>query len=203
MPLAEQWEYPGGVIALWRTTEPVSQLETYCTDPEIAASRLMKGKRSREFLAWRALLHAVSPGAVVEYDAAGGPVVSGGRYPYIGVSHTEGYAAVILGYRPCAVDIESFGRNIVSLAGKFSAPEETAALEFLPPDKRLNLIWCAKEALFKLHRRCEVDFKRDMQILSTEGADGGRPIIKARFREETNSLYFRPHENLCMVFVWK
>lgn len=203
MPLIKQRDYPGGVTALWGTTETVPELEALCTADEVAAARQMKPKRAAGFLSWRALLHAVTPETVVAYDADGGPVVVSGRYPYIGVSHTNGYAALILGYRPCAVDIESFGRNITELAGKFSTTGDTQALEFLPAEKRLTVVWCIKESLYKLHRQYGIDFKRDMQVLSGEYIDGSTGVIRARFVDQHNDLYLRQYENLCMVFVWK
>lgn len=203
MPLIKRWDYPGGILALWETTETVPELKSLCTEAEKAAADGMKPKRAAGFLSWRALLHYIDPAAAAGYDPAGGAVIAGGRYRHIGVSHAGGYAAIILGNEPCSVDIESFGRDITGVAGKFTSPVEQEALSSIGAESRLTVIWCAKEAMFKLYRESGIDFRRDMRVLSAESMNKDETIIKALFRCKETELHMLSHENMCIVFVWK
>ena len=96
MPLIYRSELPNGLIALWKIDEGETELRSLCTPQEriYASERLTTGNRRKEWLAWHALLHETTPQAETGYDSNGAPVLKSGEY--IGVSHTKGYAAVII-----------------------------------------------------------------------------------------------------------
>ena len=124
MPLIYRSELPNGLIALWKIDESETELRSLCTPQEriYASERLTTGNRRKEWLAWHALLHETTPQAETGYDPNGAPVLKSGEY--IGVSHTKGYAAVIIAKTPCAVDIELRNRNFLKAAPKYLSPDE-------------------------------------------------------------------------------
>ena len=76
------------------------------------------------------------------HNAAGKPMVEGWN---ISVSHTKGYAAVILSRTSeVAVDIEYISNRVSRIADKFMRPDEDAPSVI---DQLIN--WCAKETLYK------------------------------------------------------
>ena len=81
---------------------------------------------------------------------------------YIGVSHSREQVAVIIGSTPCAIDIEERGRNFNGVAERFATAEERALSN---EEDWLAKLWCAKEALYKYHRKGGVDFLKDIEIL--------------------------------------
>ena len=153
MPLIYRSELPNGLIALWKIDEGETELRSLCTPQEriYASERLTTGNRRKEWLAWHALLHETTPQAETGYDPNGAPVLKSGEY--IGVSHTKGYAAVIIAKTPCAVDIELRNRNFLKAAPKYLSPDERQ--RFGTEGDLPGKIWCAKETLYK----CGFDFK--------------------------------------------
>ena len=68
------------------------------------------------------------------------------------LSHSGHWVVLAVGSTPVGVDVESIHKVDSDLAGRFFAPEETAALEALPESKRLALffsLWTLKESFLK------------------------------------------------------
>ena len=118
--------------------------------------------RRREALAWRKIVRQeLGSDCKIGYDEWGAPVVSLPN-TYIGVSHSREQVAVIIGSTPCAIDIEERGRNFNGVAERFATAEERALSN---EEDWLAKLWCAKEALYKYHRKGGVDFLKDIEIL--------------------------------------
>lgn len=182
MPLVRKIALFDATLALWRIDEDARTLSGLCTAAEAARAfaRYTGEARRREWLAWHALLHEVEPSAEAYYERSGAPALRGARF--IGVSHTKGYAALMLGDRPCAVDIEPEGRCFAKAAPRFLSDAERG-LPMIHGERALGLVWCAKEALYKWYGQPGVDFLRDIRILRIDpehrtltGRIGGRTL---------------------------
>lgn len=148
-------------LGLWKMTDEPSALIAACPELENFRQELMQYKskaRRTEFLSVRALLHDME-GCVPEimHNDDGKPFLqSGGN---ISISHTRGYAAVILSEsHNVAVDIEYMDERVCRIAGRFLRPDENAGTAF----EKL-LAWCGKETLYKLHSADKLGF-RDMRV---------------------------------------
>ena len=107
----------------------------------------MKSQTRRlERLAVAALLESMFGQAVpVEHNDAGRPFLDNGYE--IGISHTRGYAVVIVSKKHnVAVDMEYMNDRVMRIARRFLREDES-----LTTVKELLLCWCAKETLYKLH----------------------------------------------------
>ena len=140
-------------------------LESGATDDELrSVAGITSPSRRIGRLAWRALLRSLSPLAQVEYLPNGKPELKNSD-THISVSHCRDCVAVALGEKPCGVDVERLDRNFSRVAERYLSPSEAA----LAADEHwAAVVWCAKEALFKMAGREGVDFLRDMQIISAE-----------------------------------
>ena len=140
-------------------------LESGATDEELrSVAGITSPSRRIERLAWRALLRSLSPLAQVEYLPNGKPKLKNSD-KHISVSHCRDCVAVALGEKPCGVDVERLDRNFSRVAERYLSPSEAA----LAADEHwAAVVWCAKEALFKMAGREGVDFMRDMQIVAVE-----------------------------------
>lgn len=135
-------------------------------------------KRRQEWLATRILLKELSGSELlIAYHEDGAPYLP--DFPFhLSISHTNGYAAVLLQEQPTAgIDIEYYSTRILKIRSRFMSPEEDASVR---PDNVVNhllVYWCAKEALFKMIRQKDVDFIEHLHIEPFAYSDSGQ--IKA------------------------
>ncbi len=147
------------------------------------ASRL-SGRRRREWLTWRSILHAnaerwdiPAEQLAVEYEAGGRPVFKGIR-GCLSVTHCRDYAAVAYTAEGrCGIDVEQLDRRFDRVTSKYISADEAALPEVAHPLFKAA-VWCAKEALYKCLGRDGVDFLRDMHVTATD-LDGGTLTAEA------------------------
>lgn len=163
--------YPGVSLGLWQMDEEVEQLfEQYPHLQAYRSSLEAKYKndgRKLEFLAIRALMYEMlkangaskgllSHAGDITHNEAGKPLFRG---YHISVSHTKGYAALILSRnQEVAVDIEYFSDRVERISSKFLRKDENAS------DLDSMLVhWCAKETVYKLFSDDNLKFE-DMRV---------------------------------------
>lgn len=126
-------------------------------------------QRRKEWLAARVLAHE-ELGGRIGYEPAGRPLLlSPSGLPsdrHISISHTSGWAALMVADRPCGIDIEPAGRHAERVAGRISSAEEIALATPLFPQNPALLVWCAKEAAYKAIGGTEMDFREHIRVLN-------------------------------------
>ena len=149
--------------------------------------------RRCEVLAWRAIVRReLGADVQIDYDEYGAPKVDMPA-TYISVSHSKGDVAVLISDAPCAVDIEQTNRDFCKVASHYLSERE------LDLAKEYNLfaeIWCAKEALYKYHRKGGVDYVEQISILDYDAEYqlfkasicGGDPVVVRLKREDNHSI---------------
>ena len=177
--------YPNVFLGLWQTTETVDGffgtygfLEPYRQHVETS---FKNDGRKKEFLAIHALLHEMlaicgkphgarrstalqepstashgSPATdapMIGHAASGQPLLRG---YHVGVTHTKGYAALMLS-KNCdvACDIEHFSDRVERIKSKFLRKDEKA-------DDLDSLLvhWCGKETVYKLFPEDNLQFSQ-------------------------------------------
>ena len=150
--------YPGVSLGLWQMDESPEQLfDLYPHLLPYRSSLDNKYKndgRKLEFLAIRALMYEMlrvngaskgllSHAGDFTHNGQGKPLFRG---YHVSISHTKGYAALILSKKSeVAVDIEYMSDRVERIASKFLRKDERAD----SLDAKL-VHWCAKETVFKL-----------------------------------------------------
>lgn len=145
--------------------------------PQLAAIRTEQ--RRREWLASRMLLQELTGGpAFIAYRPNGAPYLPDSLRS-ISISHTKGYAAVLLQDRPAAgIDIEYRCGRVLKIRSRFMNPEEEETIDKEHETEHLLLHWCAKETLYKMIGREEVDFLRHLHVRAFPYADEGSFIVQ-------------------------
>lgn len=177
--------YPNVFLGLWQTTETVDGffgtygfLEPYRQNVETS---FKNDGRKKEFLAIHALLHEmlaicgkphgarrskglqdqskasqglpVADVPMIGHAASGQPLLRG---YHVGVTHTKGYAALMLS-KSCdvACDIEHFNDRVERIKSKFLRRDEKA-------DDLDSLLvhWCGKETVYKLFPEDNLQFSQ-------------------------------------------
>lgn len=129
----------------------------------------ISGDRRRcEWLISRILVHERF-GQWIDVRSDGAPVIANG---YISISHCQSHVAVIVSQtNPVGIDIEHEQREAAKLSRKFTDETELAVVEPYYPSNPALLIWCAKEALYKLAGVEGAEFRSAFRIV---GADRER-----------------------------
>ena len=147
-------------------------------------------KRRCEVLAWRAMVRReLGDEVAISHDEYGAPQVDTPNI-YISISHSRDRVALLISDSPCAVDIEDTARNFRNVSSKYlSAAEQLLA-------ERYDIfaeMWCAKEALYKYHRKGGLDYVEQISILdddadnqSFEASICGGETIRVRLKREGN-----------------
>lgn len=126
-----------------------------------SASRFQNETRRREHLAWRRIVRReLGAGVVIDYNDVGAPVVDSPNI-YISVSHGAEMVAVAIADEAVGIDIEALDRNFDRVQSRYMSDMECA----LSKDERwAAMVWCAKEAIYKLYGHREVDLVNDIKI---------------------------------------
>ena len=163
--------YPGVSLGLWQMDESSEQL--FDLYPHLLPYRsslddkYKNDGRKLEFLAIRALMYEMlrvngaskgllSHAGDFTHNGQGKPLFRG---YHVSISHTKGYAALILSKKSeVAVDIEYMSDRVERIASKFLSKDERAD----SLDAKL-VHWCAKETVFKLFSEENLLFE-DMRV---------------------------------------
>ena len=131
------------------------------------------------------LLQELTGGPVcVAYRPNGAPYLSGSSL-HISISHTKGYAAVLLQNRPAAgIDIEYRSERVSKIRSRFMNSEEEAGIDKEHETEHLLLHWCAKETLFKMIGQEEVDFLHHLHVRPFPYAEEGSFTVYETRTEE-------------------
>lgn len=147
----------------WRFTERESMIyEGFRTE-----------NRRLQWIAYRLLLKELLADnqLQISYDAAGKPYLEEHSY-HISVSHTQNFAAVAISKTGrVGIDIEVLGRDLSKIASKFCSDEELNGLGNPADTFKMTLLWCAKEALYKLYGLKQLDFRQHIKISNLDPAN--------------------------------
>jgi len=153
---------------VWRIEESGDELLarlTYRDECPPVAAKPLNPERWRERLAVRVLLkELLGEETDVAYHADGAPYLPDKPW-HIGISHTKGYAAVVVNKRtPVAIDIEYRSDRAWQVRRRFMSHDELAQLHPTHSAEHALVYWCAKEVLFKLLRQPVADLRRQLSI---------------------------------------
>lgn len=156
------------ILALWEISETKEELlEMLDNNADVAQKIAQFGseKRQLEFLATRTLLNeVVGEKKTIAYEKSGKPYLTDHSYN-ISITHTGKYVAVLL-HPTCGVgiDIEKIADKVGRVKSKFLSEFELNFVEERSEKTQLTLMWSAKEALYKIVGKENVDFVNDLHI---------------------------------------
>ena len=154
----------------------------------------MVENRKREWLSVRVLVKEIlGEEKEILYNSVGKPYFSDNSF-YIGISHTKGYAALIMNKESeVAVDIERITPRIEKIRTRFVNEEEEKSLSQKNELIHLLLFWSAKESLYKRLGLENVDFKTQLHISSFEPVIGEWRSFEAYETRTENQERFKVH----------
>jgi phosphopantetheinyl transferase (holo-ACP synthase) len=192
MPLVEDVEVGNNRLGLWKIDGSETVFETRF--PEVAASLSVRHPRTQlQRYASRLLIHEML-GELPEVwkDEHGKPHLKDVELE-ISISHTEGYAAVLLGKGKLGVDVQHFKPNVMKVRDRFLDENE---LQMAQDIETTTLFWAAKEAVYKYNALPGLDFRDPITIHSIESEtlsssfifEGTETKLELRWRRLENAM---------------
>ncbi len=155
-------------VKIWKISEPYNELmESVVLNPEsLTRVEGMKSElHARGFLSVRRLLAEFGyTDADLFYDDNGKPHLKDGKQ--ISITHSFNFSGIIVSDSIVGIDIEKQRDKITMIAHKFIDYE----FEYLDRNeadyiKKLTLIWCVKESLYKLYATPGLSFKAHCLVI--------------------------------------
>ena len=162
---------PGTQVLIWSITE---DFKTLFDDVPLRPESLerVQGMKSeihrRGFMSVRQLLKLAGyTDHDLWYDTYGKPHLKDGKH--ITITHSFGFSALAVSDAPIGVDIEKQRSKILKIAHKFTPIAEYRTLandEAIM--RKLTLVWCAKESLYKLFATPGLSFLQHIEVSDFE-----------------------------------
>lgn len=190
MPLLFKHTEP--LWGVWKTEESCEELLSRLSNEAAYLPYLNKMRtetRKREWLAARVLLkELLGKERWIAYRPSGAPFLPDTGL-HISISHTKGYVAVMLSLEPnTGIDIEHIANRILKVKHKFLSEEEISHIDPRHEREHLLIHWCAKEALFKMIGRDEVDFIEHLHVHPFAYNENGRLTV-SETRTDQAAMY--------------
>lgn len=158
-------------LCVWHATEdPESlhgELRLNPEDEKIYASIRNQNRKLQWLGCRKALSHLMqTPKIGIRYDEFGKPSLEP-TLPSISFTHTGLFAAAICSSSSAVgIDLEQVREKINRVAERFLTPHELAMASGKDRIEVLTLFWAAKEALYKINGKPDVDIQHDICIES-------------------------------------
>jgi 4'-phosphopantetheinyl transferase EntD len=154
-------ETADGKVNVWRIAGDEVALFNKKYGESEAAGKAKHPRTSLQRCASRLLLaEMLGSEPQLDKDPSGKPrLVNSGLN--VSISHTDGYAAVMLGKGPVAVDVQAITPRILRLRERYLKPGE---LLMAQDAEMATLLWAAKETAYKFHATDGHDFRAPICI---------------------------------------
>ncbi len=170
---------PVGIWKMEETTEEMWSLLQHQAWYQLEFSRLKAEQRQKEWLATRLLLkEMLGHEAIIHHHPNGAPFLSETEKKQISISHTKDFVAIMLTdvTHIAGIDIEYRSERVRQVRSRFLNAEEERFIDPAHETEHLLICWCAKETLYKIINRQEVDFCRHLHIQPFSYAEQGTLI---------------------------
>jgi len=164
VPLAEEIASGKNRIGIWKIDG--SELDNVQENRNLSTLLSVKHPRTQlQRVASRLLLREMlGEFAAIEKDQFGKPHLPNNP-GQISISHTEGYAAIMLGAGKVGIDVQNYRPTVLKVKDRFLDERELAMAHDV---ETATLFWAAKEAIYKYNGRHGLDFRDPISIHSVE-----------------------------------
>jgi 4'-phosphopantetheinyl transferase len=205
----KKYVYDDCLLGIWEITEDFFMLYNLVelSGPEIDTLNGFKNyDRKLEWLSVRVLLAEMTgPEIRIFYNGNRKPFLTDQSY-HISISHSNKLTSIIISRKHrVGLDLEFISDKIARLAGKFlTLPEEEAVIHTCRR-YHVYIYWCAKETLYKICDKQNINFRENISIdpfvPAREGILSGKVHTDA-IREDFVLNYFR-FQNYTIVWCCK
>ena len=146
--------------------------------------------RRLEWLSVRVLLNEMTNrDLTIMYNGNRKPFIKGNSY-YLSISHSRDLTSILLSQdKKVGIDLEYMSHRIGSIAHKFINDNDVVTTDEEQRKYHLYIHWCAKEALYKICDKQDINFKENLTIEAFEPMEKG--VIRGRVQNKSRDELFR------------
>jgi len=191
-------------LGVWKIDEGLDFFMAYIESRGVegySSTGKVSDKRKLEYAASRYLLLQLcdEPIEIVK-DSYGKPYLNNKPY-HISISHTKNFAAAIFSkHFAVGVDIEHIHQRVHKVQHKFLNGHEKQWLGEAPSTNMVTLCWSAKESLYKLYGKKQLDFIEHLKLIR-ENENALRGIISKDTFEREYRVNNEQIENAQLTYV--
>ena len=210
MPFLKEISIPTiGFISIWEINETIVELANALAHAveENTKANPKKEIHQLQWLASRLLLkkHFHQKRIQLHKDEFNKPSLFIDNTPYhISITHAGKYAAIFISASATVgIDLELIDERILNISNKFLNEKELKLIQELEHEqaKFISLIWSAKETLYKIYSRKELDFKQDIFINDIqEPIKGGISKLGSAFELD---IHYIELENYILTYAYR
>ncbi len=185
------------LLGIWEITEDFDTLRAkvkLVPDEIITLDSFLCQQRKLEWLSVRALINEVlEKDNQIIYNEEHKPFLADNSHK-ISISHSKNLTSVLVSKtKRVGIDLEYMSHQIDNISHKFINENENITTESSKRRSHLYIHWCAKEALYKICDKQDINFKQNLTIqpfiISNEGSING--LVHNKFgNEQYNLCYF-------------
>ena len=155
-------------LGVWKITETLDDLRSrirLCEEDNETLERFSYLPRKTEWLSVRVLLYEMTQKDLsIYYNGKRKPFIKGNSYN-ISISHSKDLTSILLSReKQVGIDLEFMSHRISNLAYKFINEKEHITIDQELKKYHLYIHWCAKEALYKICDKQDINFKDNLTI---------------------------------------
>ena len=178
------------VLGIWEINENLEvALLTYNSS---IPNKFTSPKRKLEYICTRLLLKEIDENLSISYNEFGAPILNDNRN--ISISHSNNLVAIIVSEKKVAIDVEKINDRAYKIKEKFLSNNDI----FFENEINTTLAWSAKETVFKLYQKGNIDFKEDIII---KKIDTEKKQIMVMFKKKNLVLNYQELNNHFLVYV--
>ena len=196
-------------FGIWEITEDYDTLisKLNLDEQDIATVESFKNhQRKLEWLSVRTLLkEMLGKDSKIVYGPERKPYLHNNEFN-ISISHSKNITSILMSKKKrVGIDLEFMTDKILRIADKFLRPEE---LENINKDMELYhlyLHWCAKEALYKICDKVDINFVTNLNIEPFSPKDNGLMLgtVNNSYMNEKFTLNYFTIKNYSIVWCYK
>jgi 4'-phosphopantetheinyl transferase len=196
----------GCQLGIWKITEDYDNLlsRIMLTREELETlERFSHLPRKIEWLSVRVLLNEMTDKELsIYYNSNRKPFIKGNSY-YISISHSRDLTSILLSHeKKVGIDLEYMSHRIASISNKFINQNDVITDDEEQKKYHLYIHWCAKEALYKICDKQDINFKENITIEPFQPLENG--VIRGRVHNRKRDDLFNMNY-FCLgnyVIVW-
>jgi len=182
----------GCQLGIWKIVEDYNTLLSKITltrDELETLERFSYTPRKLEWLSVRVLLNEMTGKELsIYYNSNRKPFIKGNTY-YISISHSRDLTSIMLSReKKVGIDLEYMSHRIASISHKFINDYDVVTHDEEQKQYHLYIHWCAKEALYKICDKQDINFKDNLTIEPFQPLESG--VLRGRVHNRSRDEFF-------------